>query len=169
MGNYSFVPVLETVRCSLYRVMYGDFKEVCSLYEDEEVREYMGGVITGHLASRRFNQMVNSMYPSHYWSIRRKECGRWMGIIFLEWEEAGDCLKLGYMLSPAYWGYGYATEVCSAVLDFGFDELLFKEIGAVVNNSNRRSINVLRKLGMSCAVKDLSEGQSKYAIRKSIL
>lgn len=53
----------------------------------------------------------------------------------------------GYILTPAAWGCGFATEVCRAMLALG-DELGIARIEAVCHTAHRASARVLEKAGM---------------------
>ncbi|MFO0698197.1 MAG: GNAT family N-acetyltransferase [Nitrospira sp.] len=56
--------------------------------------------------------------------------------------------ELGVELAPAYWGrYGYALEAASAILDFGFDELLLQELYGSTANANERVVRLARWVG----------------------
>jgi RimJ/RimL family protein N-acetyltransferase len=55
---------------------------------------------------------------------------------------------LGYELSPAHWGQGYATEATCAIIQFGFAELQLHRIWAWCIADNHRSVRVLEKLGL---------------------
>lgn len=55
--------------------------------------------------------------------------------------------ELGYELSPAHWGHGYATEAATALVEFGFGDLGLERIRANCNAENAASIRVLEKLG----------------------
>lgn len=57
-------------------------------------------------------------------------------------------IELGYLLNPTYWSRGLATEAAKASLRYGFEELKFKEIVAVVQPENIASQRVMEKLGM---------------------
>ena len=68
----------------------------------------------------------------------------------LETADARDA-DLGYEISPACWGQGYATEAARALLDFGFGRLGLQRIWAWCNAENQASSRVLEKLGMRLA------------------
>jgi RimJ/RimL family protein N-acetyltransferase len=58
--------------------------------------------------------------------------------------------ELGYELSPAHWGYGYATEAARAMLGMGFTTRSLHRIHAYCIAENMASVRVLEKLGMRC-------------------
>jgi RimJ/RimL family protein N-acetyltransferase len=55
---------------------------------------------------------------------------------------------MGYELDPNYWGYGYATEAATAVLNFGFSQLRVHRVWANAIAENKASRRVLEKIGM---------------------
>ncbi len=55
---------------------------------------------------------------------------------------------LGYVLDPAYAGRGYATEIGTALLTLGFEELGLHRVTAGCFADNAASWRVLEKLGM---------------------
>jgi RimJ/RimL family protein N-acetyltransferase len=64
--------------------------------------------------------------------------------------------ELGYMLAPAAWGQGFATEACTALLDFGFATTGWPAIEAGVFTGNDASLRVLNKLGFVRVGQDVS-------------
>jgi RimJ/RimL family protein N-acetyltransferase len=58
---------------------------------------------------------------------------------------------LGYALSPAYWGHGYATEAARALIQYAFQEMKLPRLLAETSEENTRSQNVMRRLGMRLA------------------
>lgn len=57
-------------------------------------------------------------------------------------------VEIGYTLSPAFQGRGYANEAVKAVMDYLFTDLHKHRISASVDPENIRSIRLLEKLGM---------------------
>ncbi len=68
--------------------------------------------------------------------------------------------ELGYWLTAAAWGRGYATEAAAAAIDFGFRQLALARIYAQVIVGNDASMRVLDKLGMAY------EGTKRRHLRK---
>jgi RimJ/RimL family protein N-acetyltransferase len=63
------------------------------------------------------------------------------------YEIAGSEAELAYMLSPAHWGQGYATEACRKMIDHIFEATPANAVVARVMVDNRASEAVLRKVG----------------------
>lgn len=56
--------------------------------------------------------------------------------------------ELGYTISRAYWGQGYATEAAQALIMFGFEQMQLVRIEAVCLPDHLASARVLQKIGM---------------------
>ncbi len=61
---------------------------------------------------------------------------------------AAPCVEVGWRLSYAHWGAGYATEGARAAIADGFERLALDEIVSFTVLANRRSWGVMEKLGM---------------------
>lgn len=70
--------------------------------------------------------------------------------------------ELGYWLAASAWNFGFATEACRAIVDFGFRELDLARIYAQVLAGNQASVHVLEKLGM------VHEGIKRQHVRKGL-
>ena len=55
---------------------------------------------------------------------------------------------MGYVIHPAYWKRGIASEAAAAVVEFGFRQRGLHRIWAEVDPSNDASARVLEKIGM---------------------
>jgi ribosomal-protein-alanine N-acetyltransferase len=55
--------------------------------------------------------------------------------------------QIGYELAPAYWRQGIMTEALQSIVRFGFEEMGFHRIEAIVDPENVASANLLRKIG----------------------
>ena len=72
----------------------------------------------------------------------------------IDYSTRGPEVEIGYRLSSASWGHGYATEAARAVLEWARapepDGAGLNEIIAVTYPENTASQNVLHKIGMHC-------------------
>lgn len=57
-------------------------------------------------------------------------------------------VEVGYFFKRSAWGKGYATEACSRLLKFAFEEAKLKEVVAITAPNNTASQNVLKKSGL---------------------
>ncbi|MDN4073984.1 MULTISPECIES: GNAT family N-acetyltransferase [Fictibacillus] len=57
--------------------------------------------------------------------------------------------EIGYVIHPAYWGRGYATEAGRHLLHLGYTVLNLHRIYATCHPDNEGSVQVLQKLGMT--------------------
>ena len=55
--------------------------------------------------------------------------------------------EIGYILHPAYWGQGFATEACRAVIAHVFDTYDVEAITADVDPRNEASLRLRERLG----------------------
>jgi len=58
-------------------------------------------------------------------------------------------VEIGWWIAPHLWGCGLATEVGSAVLEYGFRTFKFPRVISVAQPGNVASIRVMQKLGMT--------------------
>ncbi len=68
-------------------------------------------------------------------------------------------IEVGYILKKSAWGKGYATEACTRMIDFGFENTELEEIVASIDRNNMASGNVLIKSGLKPAGDQLSYGE----------
>jgi ribosomal-protein-alanine N-acetyltransferase len=57
-------------------------------------------------------------------------------------------IGLFWALFPKHQGRGYATEAASAMISYAFDVLRLRRIVATTEHDNKRSLDVMRRLGM---------------------
>ena len=57
-------------------------------------------------------------------------------------------IEVGYMFKRTAWGKGYATEVCTRLVRFFFEQTELEELVAVTDPENLPSQHVLRKAGL---------------------
>jgi ribosomal-protein-alanine N-acetyltransferase len=70
-----------------------------------------------------------------------------IGICGILQRDTLDAPDLGFALSPAFWGCGYAEEAASATMVYARDQLGINRVLAFTSPGNTRSIRLLEKLG----------------------
>ena len=84
------------------------------------------------------------------WAITERGPNRLIGSLgYHAIEEEHYRGEIGYDLLPEYWGRGIGSEAVVAVVRFGFEEIGFHRIEAIVDPDNQASAGLLRKVGFT--------------------
>jgi RimJ/RimL family protein N-acetyltransferase len=65
------------------------------------------------------------------------------------WADAGDHAQaeLGWMLIPAHWGHGYATEAAAAIREWAYECRPIRQLVSLISSDNVPSQRVAQRLG----------------------
>jgi RimJ/RimL family protein N-acetyltransferase len=147
--------VIETGRLILRPPEDRDRDALAAINGDPRVGEWLAAVLSREESDAMINR-VNAQIAElgwGFWAVERKTDGAVIGMTGLidmgDDEPPGPAVEIGWRLSPATWGQGYATEAAQAALDWGFVELSPPEIIAITARTNLRSQAVMRRIGMS--------------------
>ncbi len=82
-------------------------------------------------------------------AITLRETGELVGdVVLMGHGEEQRTAEVGYVVNPAHAGHGYATEAARAVVDAAFTRLGLHRVVARIDERNRASEAVLRRIGM---------------------
>lgn len=99
-------------------------------------------------ASSRLASRWRTKAPGRGWRWTVFPTGAFIGWCGLtRWNPDYRSASLGYCLHDAAWGYGYATEAASALLEWAFDTLDLNRVQAETDTRNVASARVLEKVG----------------------
>jgi RimJ/RimL family protein N-acetyltransferase len=147
------LPPLRTERLELRRFAGADLGPLLVAFGDPHVMRFVGAErkpLTGD-GVKVLMRTADGHWSEHGFgllAIIERATGRVVGEVGLQLLEAGPDVELGYTLSRAAWGRGYATEAARAVLLWAFAGLGLKRVVAVTDPANSASQGVLDKLGM---------------------
>jgi len=98
------------------------------LESDEQVFEFLKHAVEESQREPRRVYMLSARLPV---------LEEFVGLSFIEIDpDQKTTAEVGYVLLPAYWNRGYASEILSALLSFGFDQLsLHRVYGKNATNS----------------------------------
>ena len=142
-------PVLETARLIL-RVPQGeDFEPWAAVSGDPQAMTFLGGAQPRLLAWRHFMAAVGSWHVQGFgvFSVLDKASGQWLGRIGPLHPDGWPGDEIGWTLTRAAWGKGYATEAAAAAADWAFTTLGWQEIIHCIAPGNGASQAVARRLG----------------------
>ncbi|MGG6311724.1 GNAT family N-acetyltransferase [Paenibacillus macerans] len=163
-------PVLESERLLLRGLVPEDSEAMYRCMTDPAVRAFTqinpGKLLFPGRLYRYFEESYRTLRDLHF-AVESMEERRWIGLCSLQyWSAEGKTARLGYLLAPAHWNRGYATEAARCLLDFGFGTLGLDRIEARCRTDNPASERVLQKCGLRfegplAAVSRRGEGDPK--------
>ena len=150
---FSHMPELTTERLTLRRMLVSDTEDMYAYACQPDVTRYLTWYPhTDRTYTREYLQYLGGRYAMgmfYDWAIVYEPDGKMVGTCgFTSFNCAADSAEVGYVLNPAYWGKGIASEALHRVLAFGFEELKLHRIEARFICGNQRSRRVMEKAGM---------------------
>lgn len=146
-------PVLTTKRLILRKMLKRDSADMFEYAQLPEVTKYL---LWEPHENERYTQHYLSYIQSRYragdffdWAVTLADNGKMIGTCgFTRFNTEANSAEVGYVLNPAYWGYGIAPEAVTRVMYFGFHDLALHRIEARYMAGNDRSRRVMEKVGM---------------------
>ncbi len=151
--------MIATDRLVLRSWRNDDLAAWLAINAEPEVAYWLGGALDPARSQAAFEAARRAIAADGHgmWAAERKADGAVIGSIGArripaEWEHpmAGE-VELGWRLTRAAWGMGYASEGAAASLAWAFANLDRAEIVAFTAPSNARSQAVMRRIGMTRA------------------
>lgn len=148
----SFPQGFATERLRAERLMPEHLAELRRMHGDPDFMADLGGVRDEaqtaayldrnlrHWAEHRFGLWI-------LWEARENRVAG-LGVLRHLLLDDVDEVELGYGFFPEFWGRGLATEIASACLRFGREELHLPSVVAITLPRNLRSQRVLTKVGL---------------------
>jgi ribosomal-protein-alanine N-acetyltransferase len=148
-------PELHTERLVLRRWRDEDRAPFAALNADPVAMEFLPTMLTRR-ESDAFVDRIEQAFDERgwgLWAVEVADDGAFTGFVGL-WPAVFEsrftpAVEIGWRLSAAHWGHGYASEAARAALGFGFDEIGLDEIVSFTTVANERSQRVMQKIGMT--------------------
>jgi RimJ/RimL family protein N-acetyltransferase len=144
----------ETQRLRARQWREADFEPFSQMNADPKVMEYFPARLSREESDALARRYQAAMAERGWglWAIEIKDTEEFIGftglaipIVTLPFS---PCVEIGWRLSAAHWGKGYAPEAATKALRIGFETLGLAEIVSFTALENRRSRAVMKKLGM---------------------
>lgn len=152
--------IIKTKRLILRPWKEEDFAPFAKLNADPRVREYFPS-IPSRKESDESARIISSEIEKNgfgFWAVSCPGVSDFIGFIGLAQvpftAHFTPAVEIGWRLGFEFWGQGYATEGAQAALQYGFEKLNLDEIVSFTPVANKRSQNVMRKIGMHHASED---------------
>ena len=145
--------ILETARLVLRDFIPQDREPFSRINSDPRVLEFLGPALDRATSDAWVDRIIASSLDDRPRLLAVTDRGVMIGYVGLSVPsfdaQFTPCVEIGWRLSSASWGYGFATEAAVAVLDWGFTHHGLDEIVSFTTVSNHRSRRVMEKIGMS--------------------
>ncbi|MEO0752326.1 MAG: GNAT family protein [Pseudomonadota bacterium] len=157
---------LETKRLVLTPFQSEDVDIAQAVLCDNRVMRFVADIMTPKAVETHMVDAVKRGAGGRIgiWLARRKDTGAKIGDLVLmplpieeddyDWsllvpDTYPDAhIEVGYLLVPDAWGQGFATEACTRLLRFAFEETSLDEVVACADAGNTKSHHVLQKSGL---------------------
>ena len=140
---------LETERLVLRMWRNEDFETYAEMCADPNVMRFIGGTLDRYNAWRHMATMIGHWHLRGFghWAVDEKASGKLIGRIGFMNPEGWPGFELGWTLSPAAQGKGYATEGARRALEYAFTEMDRDHVISLIHPDNKPSIRVAERLG----------------------
>jgi [ribosomal protein S5]-alanine N-acetyltransferase len=152
IGGHMEFPVLETERLNLREIKTEDAQNLFINFSNPEVMKHYGSELMDDIEEAR--GLIHSFHigfeeeKSIRWGIQLKDTNNLIGTVgFHAISAKNRRAEIGYELNQEYWGKGLAKEAILKVVEYGFEKMRLKRIGAVVFLENESSSKLLLKIG----------------------
>ena len=144
--------MLKTKRLILRGFRVFDALELFNLAKNFNI-SYPCGFLPHKSVEDSRNIIVNVLQKPGIYAIFLKEKNVLVGCINLKFKDSSNLAvknseaELGFWIGEPFWGNGFSSEACVAILEYGFFELNLKKIWASSMVSNVKSFSLQKKLG----------------------
>lgn len=155
--------ILETERLMVREMEEGDLEALYRIYAQRDTGDFLDGLSEDRDEERAYiKDYVEKVYPFYgfgIWMLVEKSEGRCVGRAGFHMREGFAYPELGFIVAQEEQRKGYCLEACSALLEYGFRELEFDGVQALVVEGNRASEELCRRLGGNLAEKVFRKGK----------
>lgn len=156
----SVAPTLTTERLILRPWRVEDREPFARLNADPTVTEFLGAALTREQSDALIERIERDFEQHGFglWAVEVQGGAPFIGFVGLDvpriQTDFTPCVEICWRLDAAAWGRGYASEAARAALAFGFDVKELPEIVSFTTETNRRSRQVMERLGMHHRTQD---------------
>lgn len=142
--------ILQTKRCMVREMTVEDVDAFFEIYKEPSITAYMEGLYPTKQQEveyiRQYIKNVYEFFEYGLWTVLDKQTGQIIGRAGISWREETEMAELGYVFAKSYQRQGYAFEVCSAILQYAYEELGIEQMAAYIIEENVASKSLCKKL-----------------------
>ncbi len=148
-------PALTTKRLLLRHWKEDDLPLFAKLNMDKRVMEFFPSTLSCEESNALAGRIEQELREKDYglWAVEVVGVASFIGFVGLHYQNFSahftPCIEIGWRLDFEYWGQGYAFEAAKRVLEYAFTVLKLPEVVSFTTMTNRRSRQLMEKLGMT--------------------
>lgn len=148
-------PTLATGRVVLRPWRKSDLAPFRALNADPRVMRYFPAVLDAAQSDALADRIRQGLADRDFgfWAVEVPNVASFIGFAGLSVPgfraHFTPCIEIGWRLVAGHWGKGYASEAAAAALRHAFGTLQLNEVVSFTAATNRRSVAVMRRIGMS--------------------
>jgi [ribosomal protein S5]-alanine N-acetyltransferase len=164
---------IETDRLRLRPLGRDDVDALHRLLTEPGVREYLcDGEVYPRERIASFVETSIASFEAHgcgLWGVMLKDADRLIGFCGFWFVHEPPRLELLYGLGENHWHQGFATEVATEMIRYGFDTLSLERVEASTDAPNAASVAVMERIGMTFWKREITNGLDTiyYAITRA--
>jgi len=146
--------MLKSERLILRQLTDDNFAPFSNISADSKVMEFYPSQLTDEESNNMANRVQSLIQDKGwgFWAVELPYSEKFIGFVGLHAPKNtlpfSPCVEIGWRLSKAHWGKGYATEAAKESLKFAFTILNLNEVVSFTTVANTRSQAVMLKIGM---------------------
>jgi [ribosomal protein S5]-alanine N-acetyltransferase len=146
---------IVTERLGLREWKEADLQPFAEMNMDPDVMRYYPAVLSVKETGEMIGRIRAHFEKNHFglWAVENKLTNEFIGYtgFYIPAFESffTPCVEIGWKFKKHQWGYGFATEAAHACLRYGFETLHFNKIVSFTSVLNKKSENVMKRIGMS--------------------
>lgn len=165
------IPSIDLGDIKLRKISIDDYKDMYEYASDDEVTKTLS--FNSHKNEEESKETIKKFFltrsdngtPAAH-AIVDKSSGKMIGtcdVFKVNWEN--EVCEIGYVINRNYWGKGYMTLACRAVMNFAFEYLKLSKIEIGHYKDNIGSQRVIEKCGFNFVKEEYEEKFDQF-IRK---
>ncbi|MGL5258658.1 MAG: GNAT family N-acetyltransferase [Lachnospiraceae bacterium] len=144
--------IAETKRCMIRESTLDDISDFFEIYRKKEMTLYIENLFMEHKDVKEYlKNYINTAYAFYgfgTWSIVDKKTNKVIGRAGFNMREECCVPELGFLIDLEYQRQGIGEEVCLAIVEIGFKEYEFHSIQALVDEENKSSLSLCKRIGL---------------------
>ena len=138
---------IETDRMILRDFTAHDLTDLHEIFGDAEVMANTEPPYDLEKTKKFLQDFCIEREPKGAFAAVLKETGKVIGYVLFKSIDEPEIYEIGWIFNKGYWRRGYASEICSALISYGFENMGLHKICAEAIDAGK-SVSLMHKLGM---------------------